>query len=106
MRLAPKNGVQAASIEDAHNAGLKYVTAHHVGIGRRWRGTGFGHFQPNGRAVKDPATLARIRKLAIPPAWESVWICTSEHGHLQACGRDAKGRKQYLYHEAYREARD
>ncbi len=106
MKLLPKNGVQAASIEDARNAGLKYVTADEPGIVRRRRGTGFVYFQPGGRAVKDRSTLERIRKLAIPPAWESVWICPAERGHLQACGRDAKGRKQYIYHQSYREARD
>lgn len=98
--------MQAASIEDAQNAGLKYVTADEPGIVRRRRGTGFVYFHPDGRGVKDRATLERIRKLVIPPAWESVWICPTERGHLQVCGRDARGRKQYIYHQAYREARD
>src|SRR6185437_4240649 len=61
---------------------------------------------PNNTPIRDPQTLARIRSLVIPPAWSSVWICPSPSGHLQAIGRDVKGRKQYRYHADYRAARD
>ena len=61
---------------------------------------------PDGKTVTDEATLKRIRALVIPPAWTDVWICASPYGHLQAVGRDAKGRKQYRYHNAYRSQRD
>jgi DNA topoisomerase IB len=64
------------------------------------------YVHPNGRRVRDDATLDRIRSLAIPPAWEDVWICPDERGHLQAVGTDGAGRKQYLYHEAWRARRD
>ena len=60
----------------------------------------------DGGAIRDPATLARIRSLAIPPAYEKVWICTRPHGHLQATGFDKRGRKQYRYHPRWREIRD
>ena len=76
------------------------------GIVRRRSGNSFRYEAPNAKAVKDPGTLARIRSLAIPPAWENVWICPREDGHLQATGRDARGRKQYRYHRRWREVRD
>lgn len=76
------------------------------GITRRRRGRGFAYLHPNGRPVRDPETRARIRALAIPPAWEDVWICPDPLGHLQAAGTDAGGRRQYLYHERWRERRD
>ncbi len=66
----------------------------------------FQYFGPSGRRIRDARTLARIAKLAIPPAYEDVWICTNPRGHLQATGRDARGRKQYRYHPAFRSARD
>ncbi|HEU5137289.1 MAG TPA: hypothetical protein VFU13_19220 [Steroidobacteraceae bacterium] len=66
----------------------------------------FHYVGPSGRRIRDARTLARIAKLAIPPAYEDVWICTNPRGHLQATGRDARGRKQYRYHEAFRSARD
>jgi DNA topoisomerase-1 len=106
MGVRSKSAVQAASIRDARAAGLKYVTPEEPGISRRRAGTGFAYRYPDGRLVRDAATLARIRGLVIPPAWEDVWICESETGHLQAVGRDAKGRMQYRYHPAYRDARD
>jgi len=74
--------------------------------GRKQPPPKFQYFGPTGRRVRDQRTLARIAKLAIPPAYEDVWICTSPRGHLQATGRDARGRKQYRYHPDWREARD
>ncbi|QYC44473.1 Eukaryotic DNA topoisomerase I, catalytic core [Nonomuraea coxensis DSM 45129] len=76
------------------------------GIVRRRRGRGFSYADPDGRPVKDAETLARIRALAIPPAWTDVWICTDPHGHLQAVGTDAAGRLQYRYHDLWREQQD
>lgn len=82
----------------AVEAGLTYVSDDDPGISRRRAGKGFAYRQPNGEAVRDAATLQRIRALAIPPAYTEVWICRSARGHLQATGRDARGRKQYRYH--------
>ncbi|MFB4277110.1 MULTISPECIES: DNA topoisomerase IB [unclassified Nonomuraea] len=76
------------------------------GIARRRRGRGFSYTGPDGRPVRDPATLARIKALAIPPAWQDVWICTSPDGHLQAVGTDTAGRRQYRYHDVWREQQD
>jgi DNA topoisomerase IB len=76
------------------------------GIRRRRRGRGYEYRDPGGELVRDPDVLARIRALAIPPAWEEVWICLDPLGHLQATGTDAAGRKQYLYHEQWRARRD
>jgi DNA topoisomerase-1 len=76
------------------------------GICRVRSGTGFRYVGPNGRPIKDEATLGRIKAIAIPPAWTDVWICPKANGHLQAAGRDAKGRKQYRYHAGYRAAQD
>ena len=76
------------------------------GIRRRRRGRGFGFVDEDGRRVDEPEVLARIAELAIPPAWEDVWICPYPNGHLQATGTDAAGRKQYRYHDAWRTRRD
>ena len=76
------------------------------GIGRRRAGTGFSYAASDGSWISDARVLGRIRKLAIPPAWTDVWICTSANGHLQATGRDARGRKQYRYHPGFRAHRD
>ena len=76
------------------------------GIARRRRGRGFEYFDEEGRRISDPATIARIKELAIPPAWREVWICPSPMGHIQATGLDAAGRKQYRYHDRWRERRD
>jgi DNA topoisomerase IB len=78
---------------------LKRVRCTGPGISRRRQGRGFTYVHPNGQPLRDAATRERIRSLAIPPAWEDVWICPDERGHLQAVGTDAAGRKQYLYHE-------
>jgi DNA topoisomerase IB len=76
------------------------------GIARRRRGKGFEYRDADGNAIDDPEDLQRIRELGIPPAWKDVWICPSPLGHLQATGIDAAGRKQYLYHQRWRERRD
>ena len=90
----------------ARAAGLRYVSDEGKGISRAPSGDGFRYVSPSGRTLRDPRTLARIRALAIPPAWTDVWICPRDDGHLQATGRDARGRKQYRYHRRWREIRD
>ncbi|MDB5592374.1 DNA topoisomerase IB [Enterovirga sp.] len=92
--------------EAAAAAGLSYVSDHKPGIRRRKAGKGFVYLDRDGRRITDEATLSRIRKLAIPPAYSDVWICPNPNGHIQATGRDAKGRKQYRYHPGFREMRD
>jgi DNA topoisomerase I len=96
----------AASPAVAHAVGLRYVSDQSKGITRKRAGKGFSYRDPNGALVKDEDTLRRIRSLAIPPAYRDVWICPDPIGHLQATGRDAKGRKQYRYHPRWREVRD
>lgn len=93
-------------LDEAHEAGLRYTTDARPGIRRRRAGRGLSYHRPGGEPVRDPATLARIRALAVPPAWSDVWISTDPSGHLQATGRDARGRKQYRYHPAWRLHRD
>src|SRR3954451_11524311 len=93
-------------VESAKAAGLRYVTDDEPGIRRKKRGKGFTYVDSQGRTVRDEKALERIRKLAIPPAWTDVWICSRPNGHLQATGRDARGRKQYRYHAEWREGRD
>lgn len=90
----------------AKAAGLRYVRDQEPGIRRLKAGKAFRYVTPGGKAVTDAATLRRIRSLVIPPAWTDVWICATEDGHLQAVGRDVKGRKQYRYHPSYRFQRD
>jgi DNA topoisomerase-1 len=90
----------------AESAGLRYATAGLPGIERRRAGKAFRYLDARGRAVREPATLERIRKLAIPPAWTRVWIAPRPDLHLQATGYDARGRKQYRYHAEWRAARD
>jgi len=90
---------------DASNAGLHYVSTSSAGIRRAGEAPAFEYFHPNGRPVTEETILARIRALAIPPAWTDVWICTRPQGHIQATGRDAKRRKQYRYHKAWHEVR-
>jgi DNA topoisomerase-1 len=92
--------------QSADEAGLRYVTDADPGISRRRAGRGFVYLLPDGGRVHDRARLDWIRSLAIPPAWTDVWICTSRRGHLQATGRDARGRKQYRYHPDWRAQRD
>lgn len=90
----------------ARAAGLRYVDDAQPGIRRRLRRGSFVYEDPEGRRIRDADTLARIRSLAVPPAYTDVWICTDPCGHLQACGRDARGRKQYRYHPDWRAVRD
>jgi DNA topoisomerase-1 len=92
--------------EAAESAGLVYVSDEDRGIRREREGDAFAYSKPGGTAIEDEATLERIRKLAIPPAWTDVWICPRPTGHLQATGRDVKGRKQYRYHPQFREVRE
>ena len=87
-------------------AGLRYASDEEPGISRRQARSGFEYRDRAGKRVKDADTLDRIKRLAIPPAWTDVWICRDERGHLQATGRDARGRKQYRYHPRWREHRD
>ena len=86
--------------------GLVYVSDTEPGIRRRRAGKGFCYTSADGTRIREDGDLGRVRALAIPPAWKDVWICADPNGHLQATGRDAKGRKQYLYHRNFREARD
>jgi DNA topoisomerase I len=96
----------ADPIESAHEAGLHYVTDDQPGIQRKRAGSGFSYVGPDGARIRDQGTLLRIKHLVIPPAWTDVWICPDARGHLQATGRDARGRKVYLYHPRWREVRD
>jgi DNA topoisomerase I len=90
----------------AKSAGLRYVSDVRPGIRRVRRGKGFRYLGVDGKPVRDEAILGRIKSLVIPPAWQQVWICPNPNGHLQATGRDAKGRKQSRYHPRWREVRD
>ena len=92
--------------ESAKEAGLRYVSDADPGIRRQRRGKGFSYIGVKGEILRDTKVLARIKSLAIPPAWTCVWICPSPNGHLQAAGRDAKGRKQSRYHSRWRAVRD
>jgi DNA topoisomerase-1 len=92
--------------ETAKLVGLRYVSDDMPGITRKPVKNGFRYFDPDGRPVSDEATLARIKSLAVPPAWTDVWICPRENGHIQATGRDARKRKQYRYHPRWRSVRD
>ena len=96
----------APAAPHAEKVGLAYVTSDGPGITRRRSGSGFSYRDPHDKLIRDEDTLARIKSLAIPPAWTDVWICPDEDGHLQATGRDAKGRKQHRYHPRFREVRD
>jgi DNA topoisomerase I len=105
----PANGEEGTIVDApaaAEQAGLVYVSDEEPGIRRRRSGKGFSFRNPDGTAVKGKDTLARIRSLAIPPAYTDVWICADPKGHIQATGRDDRGRKQYRYHPRWREVRD
>jgi DNA topoisomerase I len=101
-RLAPAADVPGLSA----TGDLRFSTDLDPGISRRRTGGGFRYFGPHGAPIRHAATLARLRALAIPPAWRDVWICADPRGHLQAVGRDARGRKQSRYHPAWRARRD
>ena len=92
--------------ESAQAAGLRYVSDTQPGIRRQRTGRGFCYRGIDGRLIRDPAVLRRLKALAIPPAWTDVWICPRPDGHMQASGRDARGRKQYRYHPRWRAVRD
>ena len=97
---------RAAPPESAEAAGLRYINDETAGIRRKKAGKGFTYIGPDGKTVRDAETLWRIKHLAIPPAWTDVWICPDPNGHIQATGRDARGRKQYRYHPRWTEVRD
>jgi DNA topoisomerase-1 len=92
--------------ESAESVGLRYVSDEQPGIRRKNKGKGFIYISIDGTSVRDKRALQRIRAIVIPPAWTDVWICPSANGHIQATGRDARGRKQYRYHPAFRELRE
>ena len=96
----------ATGMTTARAAGLRYTDGAKPGITRKSRGKQFTYVGPDGRVIRDPKTLARIRSLVLPPAWKEVWISTDPRAHLQATGRDAAGRKQYRYHPSWRRERD
>ena len=93
-------------VESAQEAGLRYVADDGPGIRRRRAGRGWSYIGTDGRPIRDEKRIAWFRRLAIPPAWTDVWICPDRLGHIQATGRDARGRKVYRYHPRWREVRD
>ncbi len=109
-RPAEGLSVESAAASDpiavARDAGLRYVNDDSSGIRRVKSGRTFRYVDRDGRPIRDPETLARIKALVIPPAWTEVWICPRPDGHIQATGRDARGRKQYRYHARWRSVRD
>ena len=99
-------GLATDSVEAAEEAGLQYVSDDRPGYARRAKNGEFEYLDTQGKTIRDEPRLLRIKRLAIPPAWTDVWICPSPTGHIQATGRDARRRKQYRYHERWRELRD
>ena len=93
-------------VEAAQEAGLRYVSDQQPGYTRRRKGDDFEYLDLEGKPIQDEQRLLRIKRLAIPPAYTDVWICPTANGHIQATGRDARRRKQYRYHERWREVRD
>src|SRR6202165_2669567 len=93
-------------VASARAAGLRYVSDQSPGIRRKRVGTAVTPIASDGHTIRDAETINRIKRLVIPPAWTDVWICPDPRGHLQATGRDARGRKQYRYHPRWREVRD
>src|SRR3989440_3301153 len=93
-------------VEAAEEAGLRYVSDEQPGYTRKGKGKTFEYFDTAGKLIRDETRLLRIRRLAIPPAYRQVWICPLSTGHIQATGRDDRGRKQYRYHERWRSIRD
>jgi DNA topoisomerase I len=104
--LAPAVELIRDPVESAQAAGLRYVSDTTPGIRRKRSGSGFSYVAPDGKVIKDAAEISRIKSLAIPPAYTDVWISPTANGHIQATGRDARGRKQYRYHPKWREKRD
>jgi DNA topoisomerase-1 len=101
-----KTEIAADPVDAAKSSGLRYVTDEIAGLRRKRSGPTFRYFDQKDKPIKDKETLARIKSLAIPPAWTDVWISPYAHSHLQATGRDARGRKQYRYHKRWRAVRD
>ena len=97
---------EVAARELLDQEGLRYVSDGKPGITRQRRGKGFSYHDAQGKLIRDPKQLERIRAIVVPPAWTEVWICPSANGHIQATGLDVRGRKQYRYHARWREARD
>jgi len=106
LNLLPRNQPAGGVVCTLMRARLRRADCTSPGIVRRRRGRGFEYTGPDGRRVTDAETLERIRALAIPPAWRNVWICADPSGHLQALGTDAAGRRQYRYHDRWRQRRD
>jgi len=106
LDLAEDVQVTVDPTDAAESAGLRYVSDDRPGIRRKRSGKGFSYLRPDGTRLSDPKVLRRLRSLAIPPAWTDVWICPFADGHIQATGRDARGRKQYRYNPLFREVRD
>ncbi|MEO5718275.1 MAG: DNA topoisomerase IB [Chthoniobacterales bacterium] len=116
MATARKLSLEKKKIDDleivvdpevvAEEAGLRYVSDDKPGYTRKKRGKKFIYFDTEGKEIRDEGRILRINRLAVPPAYTDVWICPSPNGHLQATGRDDRGRKQYRYHERWREERD
>lgn len=98
--------IVAGSVDAAEEAGLRYVSDSKPGYTRRPQGDDFEYFDTEGKPIRDEQRLLRIKRIAIPPAWRKAWICPSPNGHIQATGCDARGRKQYRYHDRWREMRD
>ena len=112
MQARTKNGngngakLVAEAMDAAQEAGLCYVCDDRPGYTRKPNGEGFDYFDAEGKPIQNEQQLLRLKRLAIPPAWTDVWICPVANCHIQATGRDARRRKQYLYHERWREVRD
>jgi DNA topoisomerase-1 len=112
MHARVKNGngngakIVAEAMDAAEEAGLCYVNDDRPGYTRKPKADDFDWLDAEGKLIRDEQRVLRIKRLAIPPAWTDVWICPAPNGHIQATGRDARGRKQYLYHERWREVRD
>lgn len=110
MGIKQRRQLSAKIITDpaksAKLVGLQYISVERGGFRRKKAGEGFRIVTESGKALSNPADLGRIKSLAIPPAWTDVWICDRDNGHLQATGRDERGRKQYRYHRRWREVRD
>ena len=112
MHGTAKNGngngakLVAEAMDAAEGAGLRYISDDRPGYTRKKNGDDFDWFDADGKSIRDEQRLLRLKRLAIPPAWADVWVCPAPNCHIQATGRDARGRKQYLYHERWREVRD
>jgi DNA topoisomerase-1 len=112
MHPRAKNGngnganLVAEAMDAAEGAGLRYVTDDRPGYTRKAKGDDFAWFDADGKPIRDEQRLLRLKRLGIPPAWSDVWVCPAPNCHIQATGRDARGRKQYVYHERWREVRD